>query len=316
MFEAASLSPPSAAAASPLGASRDAKRRERTDKALASVRRALAAGPEWALVWNLKNVDHAAADACKAALRAAGATVVTATSDTLPRALGILGIDADGAPLPRTPDALRALIVGPLGPLEVHDLLAPHRAVAPIREGLVAPYDLTLQPGPTGLSPAETAGFASANVATKIQQGQITVCQPATICRQGDRLSASAATFLSKLAGLTYRGRGNSRPGADELEGAPVNSGFVVLPIQIDGAFHRPSRQWVPKPECGAEARLAAVDAIADVVRAAAASALAPEFLEQFRGLLVFSPASPRPPRTPPKGSSEDDDDSILGLFA
>ena len=270
-----------------------AARATRTDKALAAVRRALAAGPEWALVWNLKNVDHAAADACKAALRAAGATVVTATSDTLPRALELIAAASggcrDAAMLPPGSSArvadddrcrgsgcgdsggrggLRALVFGPLSPQAAHDCLAACRAlVTTWRPGAVADTDVVLPEGATTLPPEFTRLFQAANVATMIRQAMINVVRPRVFWRRGDVIPdgdelALLETF-ARLAPHRFR----------------ASVAGTARPHVFDAAWSFADRQWWGAADCAVDVADAAGWPLADLACAAAATRLAPSFV-------------------------------------
>lgn len=83
--------------------------------------------------------------------------------------------------------------------LEIRDSVTEAQAPAPAKTGAVAPCDVYVEPGPTGLDPAQTAFFQALNIATKINRGAIEIIARVKMCTEGEKVSASAAGLLSKL---------------------------------------------------------------------------------------------------------------------
>ncbi|CDY67517.1 BnaAnng24540D [Brassica napus] len=70
---------------------------------------------------------------------------------------------------------------------------------APARVGLVAPIDVVVQPGNTGLDPSQTSFFQVLNIPTKINKGTVEIITPVELIKQGDKVGSSEAALLAKL---------------------------------------------------------------------------------------------------------------------
>jgi len=74
-----------------------------------------------------------------------------------------------------------------------------YKVGAPARVGLVAPCDVKIPSGPTGMDPSQTSFFQALGIATKINKGSIELVADVHLIKQGDKVGASQATLLSKL---------------------------------------------------------------------------------------------------------------------
>lgn len=81
----------------------------------------------------------------------------------------------------------------------VREVLAKHRVSKAAKVGILAPVDVIIPGGPTGMDPSQTTLFQSLNVATKIVKGQIEIVSDMKACVQGCKVGASAAALLAKL---------------------------------------------------------------------------------------------------------------------
>jgi len=70
---------------------------------------------------------------------------------------------------------------------------------AAAKAGTLAPKDVVLPSGSTGLEPSSTAFFQALNIQTKIVKGAIEIIADFKICTQGERVSLSAQALLTKL---------------------------------------------------------------------------------------------------------------------
>lgn len=70
---------------------------------------------------------------------------------------------------------------------------------AAAKAGVIAPCDVKIPPGPTGLDPGQTSFFQTLNVATKIVKGTIEITGEVRLCFKGQKVTASATALLSKL---------------------------------------------------------------------------------------------------------------------
>lgn len=101
---------------------------------------------------------------------------------------------------------LLPLLVGNVGLIftkgdlkEVSDEVSKYKVAAPARVGLVAPTDVVVPPGNTGLDPSQTSFFQVLNIPTKINKGTVEIITPVDLVQKGDKVGSSEAALLSKL---------------------------------------------------------------------------------------------------------------------
>ncbi|CAH9138628.1 unnamed protein product [Cuscuta epithymum] len=82
---------------------------------------------------------------------------------------------------------------------EVSDEVSKYKVGAPARVGLVAPCDVVVQPGSTGLDPSNTSFFQVLNIATKINKGTVEIITPVDLIKKGDKVGSSESALLAKL---------------------------------------------------------------------------------------------------------------------
>ena len=82
---------------------------------------------------------------------------------------------------------------------EIKDVLDINSREAPAKIGSIAPSDVVVPPGGTGLDPKQTGFFQALNIATKIVKGQIEIVNPVTIIDTGCKINSSQAALLDKL---------------------------------------------------------------------------------------------------------------------
>uniref|UniRef100_A0A0C9RKM8 60S acidic ribosomal protein P0 n=1 Tax=Wollemia nobilis TaxID=56998 RepID=A0A0C9RKM8_9CONI len=82
---------------------------------------------------------------------------------------------------------------------EVREEVAKYKVGAPARVGLVAPVDVVVPPGNTGLDPSQTSFFQVLNIPTKINKGTVEIITPVELIRQGEKVGSSEAALLAKL---------------------------------------------------------------------------------------------------------------------
>jgi len=70
---------------------------------------------------------------------------------------------------------------------------------APARVGTVAPCNVILHAGPTGLDPSHTSFWAAMCISTKISRGQIEIVKDVDLIRAGEKVGASESALLAKL---------------------------------------------------------------------------------------------------------------------
>ncbi|KAF3636874.1 60S acidic ribosomal protein P0 [Capsicum chacoense] len=82
---------------------------------------------------------------------------------------------------------------------EVSDEVSKYKVGAPARVGLIAPIDVVVPPGNTGLDPSQTSFFQVLNIPTKINRGTVEIITPVEIIKKGEKVGSSESALLSKL---------------------------------------------------------------------------------------------------------------------
>ena len=83
---------------------------------------------------------------------------------------------------------------------EVRNIIVANKKPAPARVGTVAPVDVILPPGPTGMEPTMTSFLQALNIASKINKGQVEIVQEVHLITKGEKVGNSEATLLQKLS--------------------------------------------------------------------------------------------------------------------
>ncbi|KAL3828353.1 hypothetical protein ACJIZ3_017155 [Penstemon smallii] len=115
--------------------------------------------------------------------------------------------------------SLIPLLVGNVGLIftkgdlkEVSEEVSKYKVGAPARVGLIAPIDVVVPPGNTGLDPSQTSFF----------QGTVEIITPVELIKKGDKVGSSESALLSKL-GIR-----------------PFSYGLVVLSVYDNGSVFSP----------------------------------------------------------------------------
>jgi len=74
-----------------------------------------------------------------------------------------------------------------------------NKVPAGAKSGVIAPIDVVIPPGPTGLDPGQTSFFQTLNIGTKIVKGSIEMTVASKVCTKGEKITASAVALLNKL---------------------------------------------------------------------------------------------------------------------
>ncbi|KAJ8464498.1 hypothetical protein OPV22_027050 [Ensete ventricosum] len=124
---------------------------------------------------------------------------------------------------------LLPLLVGNVGLIftkgdlkEVSEEVAKYKVGAPARVGLVAPIDVVVPPGNTGLDPSQTSFFQVLNIPTKINKGTVEIITPVELIKKGEKVGSSEAALLAKL-GIR-----------------PFSYGLVILSVYENGSVFSP----------------------------------------------------------------------------
>ncbi|XP_022744250.1 60S acidic ribosomal protein P0-like [Durio zibethinus] len=105
---------------------------------------------------------------------------------------------------------------------EVSEEVAKYKVGAPARVGLIAPIDVVVPPGNTGLDPSQTSFFQVLNIPTKINKGTVEIITPVELIKKGDKVGSSEAALLAKL-GIR-----------------PFSYGLIVLSVYDNGSVFSP----------------------------------------------------------------------------
>jgi len=82
---------------------------------------------------------------------------------------------------------------------EIRSLVTSLKVGAPAKAGTIAPNDVVVPAGLTGLEPTQTSFLQALNIGTKISKGQIEILAATTLIHAGDKVGQSEATLLAKL---------------------------------------------------------------------------------------------------------------------
>jgi len=106
---------------------------------------------------------------------------------------------------------------------EVRDVLVSFKVPAGAKTGTIAPADVFVPPGPTGMDPGQTAFFQSLGIATKIVRGTVEIISEVHLIKKGEKIGSSEVALLSKL---------NIRPFA---------YGFSIMKVYDTGSVYDPA---------------------------------------------------------------------------
>jgi len=81
----------------------------------------------------------------------------------------------------------------------VRDLLLSKRVAAPAKAGAIAPNDVIVPAGNTGLEPTQTSFLQALNIPSKIAKGQIEIVNDVELIKKGQKVGSSEAALLAKL---------------------------------------------------------------------------------------------------------------------
>lgn len=82
---------------------------------------------------------------------------------------------------------------------EVKKKLTELKVAAPAKAGTVAPIDVIVPAGPTGMEPTQTSFLQALNIPSKITRGQVEIINDVHLIKKGSKVGASEANLLAKL---------------------------------------------------------------------------------------------------------------------
>jgi large subunit ribosomal protein LP0 len=82
----------------------------------------------------------------------------------------------------------------------IQKLIEDNKVAAPAKAGAIAPCDVIVPAGNTGLEPTQTSFLQALNIPSKISRGQIEIIQDIPLIKEGNKVGASEANLLAKLS--------------------------------------------------------------------------------------------------------------------
>jgi len=82
---------------------------------------------------------------------------------------------------------------------EVRTIILSNKVAAPARAGALAPVDVTVPAGNTGMEPGKTSFFQALGIPTKIARGTIEIVTDVKVVTAGTRVGSSEATLLNMM---------------------------------------------------------------------------------------------------------------------
>jgi len=81
----------------------------------------------------------------------------------------------------------------------IKKIVTENKVAAPAKAGAIAPCDVIVPAGPTGMEPTQTSFLQALNIASKINKGQVEIINDVKLIVSGQKVGSSESTLLSKL---------------------------------------------------------------------------------------------------------------------
>jgi len=81
----------------------------------------------------------------------------------------------------------------------ISDILDKQVREAPAKVGMLAPADVEVKAGPTGMDPKQTSFFQALSIQTKIVKSQVEIVNPVKVITEGEKITPGQAALLDKL---------------------------------------------------------------------------------------------------------------------
>jgi len=81
----------------------------------------------------------------------------------------------------------------------VEKIISQNRVQAPAKAGAIAPCDVIVPAGNTGMEPTQTSFLQALNIPSKIARGQIEIINDVFLIKEGQKVGSSEAALLGKL---------------------------------------------------------------------------------------------------------------------
>jgi len=82
----------------------------------------------------------------------------------------------------------------------IKKVIGENRVAAPAKVGAIAPNDVIVPAGPTGMEPTQTSFLQALNIASKIVKGQVEIINDFKLIVTGQKVGSSESTLLAKLS--------------------------------------------------------------------------------------------------------------------
>jgi len=94
------------------------------------------------------------------------------------------------------------------------------KVAAPAKVGVLAPNDVIVPAGPTGMEPTQTSFLQALNIPSKISRGQVEIINDVHLIKKGQKVGSSESTLLAKL------------------DIKPFQYGLVILNVYDEGSIY------------------------------------------------------------------------------
>jgi large subunit ribosomal protein LP0 len=81
----------------------------------------------------------------------------------------------------------------------VKKVISELKVAAPAKVGVIAPSDVIVPAGPTGMEPTQTSFLQALNIPSKITRGQVEIINDVHLIKKGQKVGSSESTLLAKL---------------------------------------------------------------------------------------------------------------------
>jgi len=216
---------------------------------------------------------------------------------------------------------------------EIRSVITANKVAAPARAGALAPRDVSVPAGNTGMEPGKTSFFQALGIPTKIARGTIEIVSDVQVVTAGTRVGPSEATLLNMLniSPFTYGmtvvqiyDQGNVFPpdvldvSTDELVNRFLTGVKTIAALSL--ALNYPTIVSVTHSLVNAYKNLLAIALVTDYTFEGAEKAK--EYLANPEAFAVSAPvaaaadADAAPPAAEEEEEKEDSDDDMgFGLF-
>jgi len=107
---------------------------------------------------------------------------------------------------------------------DIKEVVESFKQKAPAKVGQIAPIDVWVDPGPTGMEPTQTSFLQALNIASKIVKGQVEITNRVHLIKQGDKVGQSEAALLINLTS-------NHSPTRQRSERSLILDSFIPPPF-------------------------------------------------------------------------------------